>query len=106
MRLLQLGVRVGDQGARSAQAKTELAEHSLALAHAQLNSVAPREPSLQRLPIPKRAGQADLAGGLSQHGLHLLKLSLAQALRPSGPCSFGQPHRLSQGEGWSLHTEY
>src|SRR5208283_1296484 len=91
MRLLQHGIGVGNQGARLAQAEADLAKPPLALTHAQPNPIAPCEPNLERLPVPQRSAQADLARRASQHGLHLLQLRLAQALGPSRSRPFHPP---------------
>jgi len=90
MRLLQHGIGVGNQRARFAQAEAELAKPPLALTHAQPNPIAPCAPNLERLPVPQRSAQADLARRASQHHLHLLQLRLAQALGPSGSRPFHQ----------------
>jgi len=90
MRLLQHGISMGNQRARLAQAEAELAKHPLALTHAQANPIAPCEPNLERLSVPQRSAQADLARRTSQHRLHLRPLCLAQALGPSGSRPFHQ----------------
>jgi len=91
MRLLQHGIGVGHQRARLAQAEAELTKPPLALAHPQPNPIAPCQPNLERLPVPQRSAQPDLARRASQHRLHLLQLRLAQALGPSRSRPFHQP---------------
>ncbi len=75
-------------------ADTELAKHPLAFAPAPANPPAPSKPRLERLIIPQRAAQADLARRMPQRRLHLLPLCLAQARRSSGACP------------WKLEKEY
>ncbi len=96
MRLLQFGIGVGDQRARFAQAEAELSKHPLALTHAQLDPVAPRDPNPKGLPVPQRSAQADLARRASQHGLHLWELRLAQTLGSSGSRPFHQPGQTAR----------
>ena len=95
MRLLQRRIRVGNRGARFAQAEAELAEHPLALAHAQPNPVAPCEPDLQRLPVPEVPAQGRRGRRLPQYQLNLLQLRRAQSLGPAGSRPFHQPGKTA-----------
>jgi hypothetical protein len=90
VRLPPFGNGAGIQRAWLTLAETELAEHALALAYADLNPVSPREPNPEGLPVPRRLPRAGLAGRALQHSLHLPDLSLAQAPGPSAPSRFGQ----------------
>ena len=95
MRLLQFRIGVGDQRPRFAQAKAELAEHPLALAHAQLNPAVSLDPDLKGLPVPQGSDQADFPRRVAEHGLHLLKLRLVQTLGPTAARPFDQPGQAS-----------
>ena len=91
MRLLQLGIRVGNQRARFAQAEAELTEHPLALAHAQPNPIVPCQPDLQRFPVPQCPAQADLARRTSQYRFNLLPLCRTQPFGSPDWRPFDQP---------------
>lgn len=91
MRLLSLRIGVGNQRAGLAQPKAPLSEQSLALAHPQLDMEAPLDPGAQRLPIPQRAGQTQLARGLAQGLVKFPQLRFAQTSRTPGALALGQP---------------
>lgn len=95
MRLLQLRIRVGNQGTRFAQAEAELAEHPLALAHAQPNPMASCKPDLQRLPVSQGPAQARLGRCLPQYRLNLLPLRHTQSFGSPGSRPFHQPGKTA-----------
>ena len=84
MRALQFGVRTCHLRARLAQPKSELPEHALALAHAQLHAVLLLHPGAQRLAVPEVRGHADLSRTLAQHSVHRGKLPIIQSPRSPG----------------------
>ena len=90
MRLLFLRIGVGNLGTRFAQPKAPLSEQALTLAYRQMNLELLLDPSAQRLPIPERSLQTQLARGPAQGPVQFLKLCLTQALRTPRALSFGQ----------------
>src|SRR5713101_2200431 len=67
MRLLPFRIGMGHQGARFAQPKAPLPEQALTLAHPQADLEASLDPGTQRLPIPQRAGQAEVTRGVESN---------------------------------------
>ena len=96
MRLLPFRIGVGNQGAAFAQPEAPLPKQALALTHAPADLEAPRKPGAQSLPIPQRAGPAELAwGGAAEHPIHLLPLRLAQTSGTPPAFPFDQPGQAS-----------
>jgi len=91
MRHLPLRIGVGNQRAGLAQPKAPLPEQSLALPHPQLNMEALLDPGAQRLPIPQRARQTQLARGLAQGPINFTQLRFTQTPRTPATLALGQP---------------
>jgi len=81
---------MGDHGTRLAQAKAQLSEQALALAHAQADPVALLEVGRQQLAIPEVAAQTILAGRQAQGRAHVIELRWVQPPRAPGAFSFAQ----------------
>ena len=90
MLLLSLRISSGQHRARLAEPELELTEQSLALAHAQLDSIGLVDPRRQRLAIPKIDPHPGIARFFPQHSIDFFYLPFFQAARASGPLSFGQ----------------
>lgn len=93
MRLLPLLIGVGNQRARLAQPKAPLPEQSLALPHPQLDPEVLFDPGAQRLPIPQRVGQTQVARGLAQGLVNFPQLTFAQTPRTHGAQALGQQRK-------------
>src|ERR1700689_4305180 len=91
MRLLPFQIRMGNQRAGLTQSEAPLTEQALALTHLQVDLEALLDPGAQRLPIPQRAGQAQVARSLAQDSIHLLQLCFTQAPGPPRAWPLGQP---------------
>jgi len=78
MRLLPFQIRMGNQRAGLTQPKAPLPEQTLALTHPQVDLKMLLDPGAQCLPVPQRAGQAQVARSLAQDSVHLPQLCLAQ----------------------------
>ena len=91
MCLRERGVGVGDQRARLAQAETALPEEPLALAHAELDLEAARNPLAQRLAVPKCSMETTVARRLAQNAVHLDKLRFGQPAGTTFARAFQQP---------------
>lgn len=77
-------------GARLAQAKAELAEQSLALAHAELDPIPLLDERRQHLAVPEDTGEADGRRRTAQYPVDLGQGLVVQRRRAARPFSFEQ----------------
>jgi len=85
MRLLPCGIGSGQNAARLAQPKPQLAEQTLALPNSEFHSVGFFDPSRQGFAIPQVDSHTRVARLASQHAVDLLDLLLAQTTGPTRP---------------------
>ena len=85
MRLLSLGIRLGQERTWFAEAKIQLAEESLALAHAHLQVVRFFNPGRQSLAVPEIHSHSRIAGVGPEHAIDLLDLLFVQPTRAACP---------------------
>ena len=93
MRPLPFRVGMGNLGTGFAQPKPPLSEQALTLAHRQVNVEVLLDPATQRLPIPQRAGQAQVTRCTAQRLIDLLQLRLRQTSGTPRALPFAQPRQ-------------
>jgi hypothetical protein len=90
MRLLHFRISLSQHESRFAQAETELAEDTLALAYAHRDLILLLNPSAQGLAIPDIAAQPRLPRRLAQDSIHGFHLFFTEPWRAPRPFSFQQ----------------